>query len=610
MRKVGTFGLTEGAVALPAAPLAGRWSLAGLIARVRAVRVQLLVLLAFLGLAGLLLGSIWTSPATRTLGAGVGDPGLFAWFLRWTPFAAGRHISPFASDYLNHPDGINLMWNTWLPLPGLLLSPLTLLFGPVLTFNVLVTLAYGLSAWSAYLAIHRYVPSHGAAACGGLVYGFSPAMVGHSHHPNLILIFLLPWLFVLLDEILDRQRRSPVWLGVGLGAVAAAQLLTGAEVFAGMVLLGLVLLVLLVAANRHALRDKGRYAATALAVSVVVFEVLVVLPLRAQIAGPARVHADLTEEVRGSSDLLALATPSRLLAIAPEAAVRLGDQFAGTRETYLGIPLLLVVALVVARRRSPVVRVGAAMLVVCMVLSLGSRLRVGGLVTLVPLPWAAVESLPVLWHMVPARLALFTALFAGLLLAVALDALWCGRGRAAGPGRRRRPGGARLPGSVGAPQSAPGGGHAGVLHQLGGGRAPAGRGRPRGPVSPEGPGQPGHAVAGRGRHVVQDARWLLRRPRPRRRHGARGAAEHHLAHPRPDPAGRAPPRPDPATAPPDGPGLRQMACPFGGPRPDAAPPGHGRVPQRPARPRSPARGRGRALGRRLGGAFLIFRPDR
>lgn len=424
MRKVGTFGLTEGAVALPAAPLAGRWSLAGLIARVRAVRVQLLVLLAFLGLAGLLLGSIWTSPATRTLGAGVGDPGLFAWFLRWTPFAAGHHISPFASDYLNHPDGINLMWNTWLPLPGLLLSPLTLLFGPVLTFNVLVTLAYGLSAWSAYLAIHRYVPSHGAAACGGLVYGFSPAMVGHSHHPNLILIFLLPWLFVLLDEILDRQRRSPVWLGVGLGAVAAAQLLTGAEVFAGMVLLGLVLLVLLVAANRHALRDKGRYAATALAVSVVVFEVLVVLPLRAQIAGPARVHADLTEEVRGSSDLLALATPSRLLAIAPEAAVRLGDQFAGTRETYLGIPLLVVVALVVARRRSPVVRVGAAMLVVCMVLSLGSRLRVGGLVTRVPLPWAAVESLPVLWHMVPARLALFTALFAGLLLAVALDALW------------------------------------------------------------------------------------------------------------------------------------------------------------------------------------------
>ena len=163
------------------------------------------------------------------------------------------------------------MWNTWVPLPGLLLSPLTLAFGPVLTFNVLLTLAYGLSAWSAYLAIHRYVPSHGAAAVGGLVYGFSPAMIGHSHHPNLILIFLLPWLLVLVDEILVRQRRSPVWLGVALGAVAAAQLLTGAELFVGDR-----------AAGRRAARRAGgdapaRAAGTgapgpvALAVSLVVF---------------------------------------------------------------------------------------------------------------------------------------------------------------------------------------------------------------------------------------------------------------------------------------------------------------------------------------------------
>ena len=73
------------------------------------------MLLAFLSLAVRLLGSTWTSPTTRTLGGGVGDPGLYTWFMRWTPFAIG--------DYLSHPDGINLMWNTWLPLPGLLLPP-------------------------------------------------------------------------------------------------------------------------------------------------------------------------------------------------------------------------------------------------------------------------------------------------------------------------------------------------------------------------------------------------------------------------------------------------------------------------------------------------------
>ena len=399
-------------------------SLNGLLDRLRAGRAQVLILLAFLGLAVLLLGSTWTSPTTRTLGAGTGDPGVFAWFLRWTPFAIGRQISPLFSDYLNHPDGINLMWNTWVPLPGLLLSPLTLTFGPVLTLNVLLTLAYGLSAWSAYMAIRRYVPNHGAAAVGGLVYGFSPAMIAHSHHLNLILVFLLPWLLVLVDEIVVRQRRSPVWLGVTLGVTAAAQVLIGEELFAGTVLLGVLLLVVLVAMHPRSVPGRVRYAAMAFAVSLVVFEALVVWPLNAQLTGLARVQGDITEEVRGSSDLLAVVTPSRLSAIAPDAAIRFGDRFVGTKETYLGIPLLLVVAVVLARRRSPVVRIGFTMLLVCMVLSLGSRLRVGGLITPVWLPWTVIESLPLLRNMVPSRLALFTALFAGLLLAVAVEGLW------------------------------------------------------------------------------------------------------------------------------------------------------------------------------------------
>ena len=399
--------------------------MSGVLGRLRAVWVQLTLLLVYLALAVLLLGPTWTSPTTRTLGGGRGDPGVFIWFLRWTPFAAGRQISPFFSDYLNHPDGINLMWNTWVPLPGLLVSPLTLVFGPVLSLNVLVTLAFGLSALSAYLAIHRYVPNHGAAACGGLVYGFSPAMIGHAHHLNLILVFLLPWLLVLVDEALVRQRRSPVLLGVVLGLVAAAQLLTGEELLVATGLLSIVLLLMLVAMHPGAVRGRVRYALTAIAVSLLVFVPLVAWPVKVQLTGPARVQSDITPEVRGSSDLLAVVTPSRLSAIAPDAAIRLGDRFEGGKETYLGIPLLLVaLAVVIARRRDAVVRVGFALLVVCLVLSLGARLRVGGQLTGVELPWAAMEALPLVHNMVPSRLGLFTALFAGLLLATALDGLW------------------------------------------------------------------------------------------------------------------------------------------------------------------------------------------
>ena len=397
--------------------------------RLRRAAPPVLALAGFLALAVWLLGSTWRSPTTRTLGGALGDPGVFTWFLRWTPFAVGRHISPFYSDWLNHPAGVNLMWNTWVALPGLLLAPLTHAFGPVLSLNVLLTLAYGLSAWSAYLAIHRYVPNHGAAAAGGLVYGFSPVMIGHAHHPNLILVFLLPWLFVLVDEVVVRQRWSPVWLGAVLGLVAAAQLLIGEELLVATGLLAAVLVVVLVVMCPREVPGRAGYAAAAVAVSLLVFAPLSYLPLKAQLTGHARVHSDITPEARGSSDLLAVITPNRLSAIAPEAAVRLGDRFTGTKEAYLGVPILLVaLAVLVARWGSLVVRAGFAMLAVCLLLSLGARLRVGGRPTGVPLPWTAVEGVPLVQNMVPSRLAVFTALFAGLLLAVALDGLWSGGG--------------------------------------------------------------------------------------------------------------------------------------------------------------------------------------
>ena len=397
--------------------------------RLRRAAPPVLALAGFLALAVWLLGSTWRSPTTRTLGGALGDPGVFTWFLRWTPFAVGRHISPFYSDWLNHPAGVNLMWNTWVPLPGLLLAPLTHAFGPVLSLNVLLTLAYGLSAWSAYLAIHRYVPNHGAAAAGGLVYGFSPVMIGHAHHPNLVLVFLLPWLFVLVDEVVVRQRWSPVWLGAVLGLVAAAQLLIGEELLVATGLLAAVLVVVLAVMCPREVPGRAGYAAAAVAVSLLVFAPLAYLPLKAQLTGPARVHSDITPEARGSSDLLAVITPNRLSAIAPEGAIRLGDRFTGTKEAYLGVPILLVaLAVLVARRGSLVVRAGFAMLAVCLLLSLGARLRVGGRPTGVPLPWTAVEGVPLVQNMVPSRLAVFTALFAGLLLAAALDGLWSGGG--------------------------------------------------------------------------------------------------------------------------------------------------------------------------------------
>jgi hypothetical protein len=385
-------------------------------------------LAVFLGLAVWMFAPAWSSPTTTTLTGGNGDPAIFIWFLRWVPFALEHGHDLLVTHHLNYPDGVNLMWNTSLPLPGLLLAPVTGAWGPVLSFNLLLVLAYGLSAWCAYVAIRRFAPGHLAAAVGGLVYGFSPAIRAQSHHLHMTLAFLVPLMLLALHEILVRQRRSPWLVGIGLGLMAGAQLLIGEELLAMTALLAFAMFVLLLLANLRRLGKRWAYATKAFAVALVTVSAIIVWPLSVQFGGPQRIHGDI-QKTNYSNDLQSFILPGRPQALTWEGARELVSDFAGGNSAYLGLPMLLVlVALGVRWRSSPVVRTGLALMAVAAVLSLGPTLLVGGQDTGIPLPWAFFEGLPLLPSLIPARLAQLTALFAGLLLAVFLDAVWRGGG--------------------------------------------------------------------------------------------------------------------------------------------------------------------------------------
>jgi hypothetical protein len=389
---------------------------------------QPLFLLVFVGLAVWLFAPAWSSPTTRTLEGGEGDPAIFMWFLRWVPFALEHGHDLLVTHYLNYPDGVNLMWNTSLPLPGLLLAPITEAWGPVLSFNLLLVLAYGLSAWCAYLAIRRFVPGHLAAAVGGLIYGFSPAIRVQSHHLHMSLAFLVPLMLLALHEILVRQRRSPWLVGTGLGMMAGAQLLIGEELLAMTALLAFAMFLLVVLTNLRRLRERWAYAAKAFAVALVMVSAVIVWPLSVQFDGPQRIHGDI-QKTNYSNDLQSFILPGFPQALTWDGAGELVRGFAGGNSAYLGLPLLLVLVVLAVRwRASPVVRMGLALMAVAAVLSLGPTLLVGGEDTGIPLPWAYFEDLPLLPSLIPARLAQLTALFAGLLVALFLQAVWSGGG--------------------------------------------------------------------------------------------------------------------------------------------------------------------------------------
>ena len=195
-------------------------------------------------LAALLFLGAWRSPTHRWAG-GSGDPVLFLWFIRWGAHAWAHGTSPFITHHLNFPVGVNLMWNTAVPLASLAVAPVTARWGATVAYDLLATAAVALSTWCAYVMISRYVPRRSAALAGALVYGFSPFMLAEgAGHLHLMLAFTPPLVFLVLDELLVRQRHRPEVTAVALGALVAAQVLISEEVAASEVLVAALAVLL------------------------------------------------------------------------------------------------------------------------------------------------------------------------------------------------------------------------------------------------------------------------------------------------------------------------------------------------------------------------------
>jgi hypothetical protein len=410
----------------------------------------LLALLGFLGLSVLLFAGIWRAPISSLPGQ-TEDIGIIVWFLRWVPFALGHAQNPLITNYLNSPQGVNAMWNASMPVAGVAMWPLTSSFGPILSYNLLATLALALSAWCAFQAARRYVNSPLAAALSGLLYGFSPYMIAQSQgHLHVTLAFVPPLMLLVFDEIVVRQRHSARWMGVLLGLLAACQLLLAEELLATEVLTAAVGIALLMSLYPQRIQAHRRHVVAALGVAAAVFLLLAAVPVGFQFFGPQHVTGAVQIRNAYVSDLLGFVVPTARQQFAPSAAVQLTEAFSGYSsewDAYLGFPLIGILIYVAVRFWTrPLVRVASTLLLVFAVLSLGTTLHVAGRWTVLPVgalaltapllrrvipvrfglyvfpaTWVALAAAPILSSALPARLMLYVFLFAGLLLAVFAD---------------------------------------------------------------------------------------------------------------------------------------------------------------------------------------------
>jgi hypothetical protein len=397
---------------------------------------NLVVLLAYSAVAFLVFLPALITPRSRIIGW-PGDAQQTMWFLRWIPWAISHGHNPLLTTHLNHPDGVNLMWNSLAPVLGVVLWPVSATAGLVVSYNVLMAGEIVLGAWCAYLAVRRLVRSRAAAACGGLMYGFSPYLMAHAHgHAKISFALLPPLLLLLLHEILIVQRRRAWVAGTALGALLAAQLLIYEEGVVLALLAGSAGVAVLALSHRSELRRRRPHALRALLWAGTAAGVLASFPLAVQLLGPDRVSGTVPGGDVYVTDVANLVVPTDFQMAAPPPADVLSRRFSGNEVengAYLGVPLLAAIAVVAVRRRSqPVVRWALATGGVLLLLSLGPQLHVGGHVSRLPLPWRALEAIPLAGSALPGRLFLYVDLLAGLLLAVFVAAA------IRSPRRRRR----------------------------------------------------------------------------------------------------------------------------------------------------------------------------
>ena len=353
----------------------------------------------------------------------VPDQTLFEWVLGFGSRVATDQLYPFVTDRLNAPVGINLLANTSVLGIGLPLTPVTVLFGTAVGYVVFsaLTLAGTAAAWYYVLSRH-VVRSRAAAAVGGGLAGFSPAMISQSYgHPNIAAQFLVPFIVWRVIKLSEPHR----WLrnGIALALLVIWQTFINEETLL-VIALGLIVFVLSyvlmrpTVVRRHGLPFlAGGLVATVLAGAALAY------PLQVEFHGHE--HGGFGTNSSGprpyATDLLALTGFSHDSLAGHHSPLKLAQNVA-EQNSFFGWPLLLLLLgslLLMARSRAYWSATFVA--IVLGALSLGSRIDIDGRETTVPGPWALFGSQPLFRQVVPTRIAVAVAPVLAVMLALAFD---------------------------------------------------------------------------------------------------------------------------------------------------------------------------------------------
>ena len=399
------------------------------VARGRSVaRTVAIAGLCYLLISLLVTARLWAHPATSVVPGNPYDADQSAWFFAYdaTAFAHLR-LPGLITTAMNAPQGISVMWNTFMLLPGVLLAPVTLLAGAQTSLTVLLTLGFAGSATALFAVLRAWGVPTRFAALSGFAYGFAPALLQSSMGHYDLQFAVLPPLIAsaALRLFTITTKRAPARTGLWLGALATAQIFIAEELLFDTVIGVLIALVVLGLSRPRLAPFAVRAAWRGLIPAFGVVAVVAGYPLWTQFFGPLRASGSPFLADWFKNDLGGLVEPSsqEWLHTSSSAAFAAASQ-AGPPEylAYLGWPMLMVMAVFAAAFwRVLAIRVSAVGYIVLTVFSLGGTLLAGQHEhSWFRLPWYWFQTLPISGSALPDRFSIVADVFAGALLAFGL----------------------------------------------------------------------------------------------------------------------------------------------------------------------------------------------
>jgi hypothetical protein len=393
------------------------------------------ILTVYLGGAFFVTSTLWVHPTGLLQAGDPEDVDQATWFLRYIATAIEHFRLPaLITTAMNAPHSVNLMWNTSLLLPGIVITPVTALFGAQAALTTLLVIGFAGSAASMYYVLRRWQASQLGAAVGGALYGFSPALVDSGiGHYSLVLAILPP---LIVDRVLrlvtnrGTARRNGIWLGV----LVAGQLFISEEGLVDTVIATVVLLVVLAACRPREILSRVRPLLAGLVIGGVIAVILCARGLWVQFHGVRGGSAAATVIINYQGHQTNLGTLPYAF-INPASTVLLHTHATGNIANYypqplpeylayLGVPLIIVLlaAIVYFWKYLPIRVAGLTCILVEWLAMGGTQIRPG--VFTLPgflLPWSALQHLPLLGGMVPDRLCILADAGAAAVLAFSLD---------------------------------------------------------------------------------------------------------------------------------------------------------------------------------------------